>query len=458
MTFEFTAYRWQCTRNTTCYFDVRWDDPTSGATLCTMPGLYYQTYNPRCGGTIPYDDQGVHTFYIVDHSCTSGCASYDSGTYTIMGCNPNDTITNFDANTYGIQPYAGFDPTTASVDEMACYGLDQSTSVQQGLASESSGAPTSAGAGSGSLGGDGSATLSSDYDTITEASGNPVTPVTITATAFNLWAGYMNQGNDATNALQTGKNYTRVFARWTAQGTPAAPTLASNLSPSAMLTWVGLGGYGTEYLPYSPGTPPSKRTPCAAGPNGVIDTTDFGNTPNTECIIQAGTISFAPQGGATPTVKFWYENFPAETIQYSPGPAVNVGDSVDVFVHYAPGPNTTTYTFHNITRNKWYLMTSKNVHDPVVASAECVAEQGFFRPYGEYTTSTTSTTNSIPWQGCGVRWIDDPFNDKSKHGIARMGNSSDPGTVTDLYGYVGWPHNSLDTNGNFTLSCRDRYY
>lgn len=354
---------------------------------------------------------------------------YATGTFDTSECNANDTIQNFDADTYGIQPYAGFNPTTAPASELACYGLDQDPNLQAGMTYDGSDAPTLGGGGSEVTDG-APLTAPSGYDTSSEGSGSPSN---VHAAFLNIWAGYMNQGTNGTNpALETGESYTRSFARWIAHG-----------SSDATLTWVGMGGYGTEYQP-------DTNTPCAGG----SDSKNVFGTPNTECIIQAGTISGAP--GQSSAVQFWYENYPYEQFHLLTHPVVHVGDSVDVFVHYAPGTRTASYTFHNITTNTWRIIVER-IHDPTTASAECVVEQGFYRPYTTYTTSTTGTNDSIPFQGCGVRWINDPQNDNSPHGIVRIGSSADPGPITDLYGYVGWPHHTLDSNGDFTLSCHDRY-
>ncbi len=88
-----------------------------------------------------------------------------------------------------------------------------------------------------------------------------------------------------------------------------------------------------------------------------------------------------------------------------------------------------------------------NLYDNVHQDAECVVEQGAFTPFGPF--------DPVRFKGCSVRWINDPTNDNSPHGIAPIGSSSDPGAVTDLYGPIGEAHNTLDSNGNFTLSCND---
>lgn len=89
VTFTWTSYSpysppYGCSnRGSTCNYDVRWGDPNTGPTLCTMSVGYVVSQYPRCSGTIPVGPQGGYTAFIVDAGCRSSCTSYDSGPFSI---------------------------------------------------------------------------------------------------------------------------------------------------------------------------------------------------------------------------------------------------------------------------------------------------------------------------------------------------------------------------------------
>lgn len=398
-----------------CYYAVRWDDPINGPVICQMAFSYIGSgggTDASCSGAVPYDAQGSHTVYVVDGACLSSggayCTTLGSATYTIMGCNPNDTIHTVDANTYSIQPYAGFDPATASPDEANCYFMPPDMG---GMIYDAPTGPDGAGA-VGSI----------DSNLLTSGPSDGVEQPTakVTTQPFNIWSGY------ADRYAQTQKSYTAVLANWKAPAS-AAPQFAE-------LVWVGLGS-GVD-----------KNPKCDAAPGSVNSA--FATQPKGYCLIQAGTATNGAgidrKAFTSGPVQFWYENYPAQTIMALAKPVVGLGDNVRVAVSYAASTQMATYVFFNATTRHAASRTVK-VADVNLNGAECVVEQGVYTDYGGY--------DAVPFRGCKVTWTNDPTNPGAAHGSAFIGSASDPGVTTDLYGPVGYAHNSLDANGNFTLTC-----
>lgn len=70
-----------------CFFDVRWGNPSSGVTLCSVDAPANQSFT--CNVIIPAAPLATYSVYLVDSGCSSNCAPYDSGTFTITdfpGC------------------------------------------------------------------------------------------------------------------------------------------------------------------------------------------------------------------------------------------------------------------------------------------------------------------------------------------------------------------------------------
>lgn len=223
--------------HTSCYYDMRWDDPISGQTLCTVMLQNPQSGPAGCTLTVPSDDIGPHTLYMVDSGCNASCASYATGTFTISECNANDVLHTLDADTYSIEPYAGFNPITATDSELTCYNLtprpvssdyatqadyqaalNQWTADMQGMTYD---VPTGADA-AGAIGSVGTGSVAAP-----PPDGVEIATTTVTPLFFPFWSGY------ADRRAQTQKFYTGVRARWTVP--------ASELPAIATLPWVGIG-------------------------------------------------------------------------------------------------------------------------------------------------------------------------------------------------------------------------
>jgi len=347
-------------------------------------------------------------------------------------CSPGDIVHTIGPNMYSIEPYPGFDPTTTSDDQLVCYGIasrpdstafrtqadyqtvmDNWTASVQGLTYA---VPVVTSSNSSSFG-----PLAPDAN---QPAPGP-TPVNsnskVVIRTFNYWAGY------AKTQKLTGYSYSRAESTWTI-------TSAMNKT----LIWVGLGG-----LDYAPG--------CQTRPGALS-----GNAPAGVCILQAGTDIADPgfpASGGKPF--FWFENYPDNTIQQvttqqaSNNPPPKLGDSVDIRARYA-GPGSAEYSFHNISQ-RYYFNLFEGAQDPVINSAECVVEQGFDHPFDKYT--------AVPFTHCRTRYTNGNLADPTgkSNGNPYIGTVNDPGKVTDLYGYVGSPHQSLDTmSGSFTVSCMQR--
>lgn len=128
-------------------------------------------------------------------------------------------------------------------------------------------------------------------------------------------------------------------------------------------------------------------------------------------------------------------------------PTVNLSDIVSVNVSYSARTGKAVYTFYNVT-TKHMGNRVRTIKDPATNGAECVVEQGAYSQYGGY--------DAVPFRGCTVHWTNSVTLPGAVHGSTSIGSTGDPGPVTDVYGYVGYAHNSLDTHGDFTVTCLKR--
>lgn len=232
---------------------------------------------------------------------------------------PSDVPSCMSATVRAVTPPGGFDPLSATADQLRCYGFPARPTDAPGLQAWTS-----------------AMQLAKEYvvPAFTAAPRHSNLPHGLPRSLPHGVSGSVSSSNySGYSALQSNNSSLSKFVETSAQWN--VPRAYSTPAGQWASPWVGMGGTS----------------------NGSC------------CILQAGQDSTP---GSTPTYKFWYEDYPDNTVYYASAPSISPGNQV--YVDVTDNQNgTATFFWENLASGQ-YTSYTPNVSHYDDSSADWIVE------------------------------------------------------------------------------------